>query len=162
MNPGTTNSVQLHRIIRAPAERVYRAFLDARALVKWLPPHGFTGTVHHLDATVGGGFRMSFTNFSADMSHSFYGTYQLLIPHEKIVYTNYFEDPQLPGEVLVSISLRPNMIGTDVQISQTGIPAAIPTEFCYAGWQDSLALLSRLVEPSIPAVARGAPRSECT
>ena len=143
-------TVRLHRVLRAPPERVYRAFLDPDAMVKWLPPHGFTGKVHHLDPRVGGNHRMSFTNFGTGRSHSFGGTYLELTPHERIRYTDRFDDPNLPGEMQVTITLRPVLCGTELAIVQDGIPAAIPVEFCYAGWQESLTLLAQLVEPEIP------------
>jgi uncharacterized protein YndB with AHSA1/START domain len=146
----TTGTVRLHRVLRAPAERVYRAFLDPDAMIKWLPPHGFTGKVHHMDAQVGGGYRMSFTNFGTGKSHSFGGTYVELTPPERIRYSDRFEDPNLPGEMQVSISLKTVACGTELQIVQEGIPAAIPVEFCYLGWQESLTLLAQLVEPNIP------------
>jgi uncharacterized protein YndB with AHSA1/START domain len=146
----STNTVRLHRVLRAPAERVYRAFLDADAMAKWLPPHGFTGRVHRMDARVGGGHRMSFTNFSTGKSHSFGGEYVELTPHERIRYTDRFESPDLPGEMHVSVTLKTVACGTEVEIVQEGIPAAIPVEFCYLGWQESLALLAHLVEPDIP------------
>ena len=148
--PPTTGTVRLHRVLRAPPERVYRAFLDPDAMAKWVPPHGFTGKVHQMDARVGGGYRMSFTNFGTGKSHSFGGTYVELTPHERIRYTDQFEDPNLPGEMQVTISLKQVVCGTDLQIVQEGIPAAIPVEFCYLGWQESLALLAHLVEPDIP------------
>jgi uncharacterized protein YndB with AHSA1/START domain len=146
----STNTVRLHRVLRAPAERVYRAFLDADAMAKWLPPHGFTGRVHRMDARVGGGHRMSFTNFSTGKSHSFGGEYVELTPHERIRYTDRFESPDLPGEMHVSVTLKTVARGTEVEIVQEGIPAVIPVEFCYLGWQESLALLAHLVEPDIP------------
>lgn len=146
----SANTVRLHRVLRAPAERVYRAFLDPDAMARWLPPHGFTGKVHHTDARVGGGYRMSFTNFGTGKSHSFGGTYTELTPHERIRYTDRFEDPNLPGEMSVTVTLRKVLCGTELQIVQEGIPAAIPAEFCYLGWQESLALLASLVEPEIP------------
>jgi uncharacterized protein YndB with AHSA1/START domain len=145
-----TNTVKLHRVLRASPERVYRAFLDPDAMAKWLPPHGFTGKVHQMDARVGGGYRMSFTNFGTGKSHSFGGRYTELTPHERIRYTDAFEDPNLPGEMQVTVSLRPVMTGTEIEIVQEGIPAAIPLEFCYLGWQESLGLLTQLVEPNIP------------
>jgi uncharacterized protein YndB with AHSA1/START domain len=145
-----TGTVKLHRVLRAPPDRVYRAFLDADAKAKWLPPHGFTGKVHHLDARVGGGYRMSFTNFTTGKSHAFGGTYQELTPGERIRYTDKFEDPNLPGEMQVTITLRKVLCGTELNVIQEGIPAAIPVEFCYAGWQESLTLLAQLVEPEIP------------
>ncbi|MDR7099903.1 uncharacterized protein YndB with AHSA1/START domain [Lysobacter niabensis] len=143
--PGT---VTLHRLVRAPAERVYRAFLDADAMAKWLPPHGFTGKVHEMDARVGGGYRMSFTNFSTGSSHSFDGTYLELVPGEKLRYNDRF--PGMPGEMEVTVTLKPVMTGTELHVVQQGIPDAIPVEFCYLGWQESLALLAQLVEPNIP------------
>ena len=148
--PAPTNTVRLHRVLRAPAERVYRAFLDADALVKWLPPHGFTGKVHQMDARVGGRYRMSFTNFSTGASHSFGGEYIELTPHERIRHTDAFEDPGMPGEMQVTITLRTVACGTELQIVQEGLPAAIPVEFCYLGWQESLSLLAHLVDPEIP------------
>jgi uncharacterized protein YndB with AHSA1/START domain len=146
----STNTVRLHRVLRAPPERVYKAFLDADAMVKWLPPHGFTGKVHHFDPRVGGGYRMSFTNFTSGKSHSFAARYVELTPHERIRHTDQFDDPNLPGEMQVTISLRKVLCGTELTIVQEGIPAAIPAEFCYAGWQESLALLALLVDPEIP------------
>lgn len=145
-----TNTVRLHRVLRAPPERVYRAFLDPDAMAKWLPPHGFTGKVHQMDARVGGGHRMSFTNFSTGSNHSFGGTYVELTPHERIRYTDQFDDPNLPGEMQVSISLLEIACGTELQITQEGVPAMIPLEFCYLGWQESLSMLADLVEPEIP------------
>lgn len=145
-----TGTVRLHRVLRAPAERVYRAFLDPEAMAKWLPPHGFTGKVHEMDARVGGGYRMSFTNFSTGKSHAFGGQYVELVPNESIRYTDRFEDANLPGEMKVSVVLRPVACGTELSIVQEGIPAAIPVEFCYLGWQESLLLLAQLVEPEIP------------
>jgi uncharacterized protein YndB with AHSA1/START domain len=145
-----TNSVSLHRVLRAPPGRVYRAFLDAGAMAKWLPPHGFTNTVHHLDAKVGGKYRMSFTNFTSGHAHSFGGEYQELVPDERIRYTGQFEDPNLPGAMRTTIMLRAVSCGTDVSIVQEGIPEMIPVEMCYLGWQESLALLALLVEPEIP------------
>ena len=146
----SANTVRLHRVLRAPPERVYRAFLDAEAMVKWLPPHGFTGKVHHLDAKVGGAFKMSFTNFSNGGSHSFGGTYLELVPHERIRHTDKFDDPNLPGEMQTTISLRRVSVGTEVDIVQEGIPGVIPVEACYLGWQESLTLLAQLVEAEIP------------
>jgi uncharacterized protein YndB with AHSA1/START domain len=145
-----SNVVRLHRVLRAPPERVYRAFLDPDAMVKWLPPHGFTGKVHHMDARVGGSHRMSFTNFSTGNSHSFGGRYVELTPHERIRYTDQFDDPAMPGEMQVTISLAPVACGTELTITQEGIPPDIPLEFCYLGWQESLSLLAHLVEPEIP------------
>lgn len=147
----TTGTVRLHRVMRAPAERIYRAFLDADALVKFLPPHGFTCRVHELDARVGGRYRMSFTNFGNGQSHSFGGKYLELVPNERIVNTDEFDDPGLPGEMRTTVSLRGVAVCTDVSIVQEGIPAAIPPEACYLGWQETLALLTLLVEPEIPA-----------
>jgi len=146
----TTRSVRLHRVLRAPAERVYRAFLDPDAMVKWLPPHGFTGKVHQMDARVGGGYRMSFTNFSTGGSHAFGGLYVELTPHERIRYTDQFDDPAMPGEMEVTIALRKTDFGTELEIVQAGLPPAIPVEACYLGWQESLALLAKLVEAEIP------------
>lgn len=143
-------TVRFHRVLRATPERVYRAFLDADALVKWLPPHGFTGRMHHLDAKVGGTFKMSFTNFTTGNSHSFGGKYLELVPHERLRYTDVFDDPNLPGEMQVTVILRPVSVGTDVSISQEGIPDVIPAEACCLGWQESLVLLAQLVEPEIP------------
>lgn len=145
--PGT---VKLHRVLKAPPERVYRAFLDPAAMCKWLPPHGFTGTVHSMDARVGGGHRMSFTNFSTGSSHSFGGTYVELVPNERIAYTDKFDDPNLPGTIEVTVVLRKVLCGTEVSIEQANLPAVIPVEMCYLGWQESLAQLATLVEPDIP------------
>ncbi|MDZ4780609.1 MAG: SRPBCC family protein [Planctomycetia bacterium] len=148
--PESTNSVNLHRVLKAPAERVYKAFLDPDAMARWLPPYGFLGKVHQHDARVGGSYRMSFTNFGTGKSHSFGGTYTELTPHERIRYTDKFEDPNMPGEMQVTIALRKVLCGTEVNIVQAGLPAAIPVEFCYLGWQESLAQLAHLVEPEIP------------
>ena len=148
--PTPTGTVRLHRVLRASPERVYRAFLDPDAMVKWLPPHGFTGKVHDMDPRAGGSYRMSFTNFGTGKSHSFGGTYVELTPHWRLRYTDRFEDPNLPGEMQVTVSLTPVACGTEVSIVQEGIPAAIPVEFCYLGWQESLTLLAQLVEPDIP------------
>ncbi|NMF90189.1 SRPBCC family protein [Aromatoleum petrolei] len=145
-----TGTVRLHRVLRAKPEKIYRAFLDAEALARWLPPNGFTCTVAQLDATVGGTFRMAFRNFSTGNSHSFGGTYLELVPHERIRYTDKFDDTKLPGEMVTTVSLRAVVCGTDVDIVQEGIPEAIPVEFCYLGWQESLEHLARLVEPEIP------------
>jgi uncharacterized protein YndB with AHSA1/START domain len=150
MMPSPTSTVRLYRVLRASPERVYRAFLEPDALVKWIPPHGFTAKIHEMDVRVGGGYRMSFTNFGTGKSHSFGGRYTELVPHSRIQYTDQFEDPNLPGEIQVAVSLRPVSGGTDVEIVQEGIPAVIPVEFCYLGWQESLALLAHLVEPQIP------------
>lgn len=145
--PGT---VRLHRVLRAPPERVYRAFTDAAALVKWLPPHGFTGTMHEFDARVGGGYRMSFTNLGTGGGHSFRVTYLELVPGERIVHTDTFDSAALPGEMRVTVTLARSIAGTELRIEQAGIPEVIPTDFCYQGWQESLALLAQLVEPEIP------------
>ena len=145
-----TGTVRLHRVLRAPPERVYRAFLDPEAMVKWLPPHGFTGKVHHIDAVVGGTYRMSFTNFGTGSSHAFGGTYRELVPGERIRYDDQFENPALPGTMQVSVSLKAVACGTEISIVQEGIPAMIPVEFCYLGWQESLTLLANVVEPQIP------------
>src|SRR4051794_24037841 len=148
----TTNShtVRLHRVLRATLERVYRAFLDADAMVKWLPPNGFTGRMHQMYAKVGGSFKMSFTNFTTGKSHSFGGNYLELTPHQRIRYTDRFDDPNLPGEILVTVELKQVFCGTEVNITQEGIPAVIPAEACYLGWQESLTLLAQLVEAEIP------------
>jgi len=145
-----TGTVQLHRVLRAPAERVYRAFLDADAMVRWIPPYGFIGKVHHMDAKVGGRFKMSFTNFGTGNSHSFGGEYLELIPHERIRYTDKFDDPNLPGEMEVTVTLKKVSCGTEISIVQAGIPEVIPVEMCYLGWQESLLQLAALVEPEIP------------
>lgn len=144
------STVKLHRVLRAPPERVYRAFLDADAMVKWLPPNGFTGKVHHLEARVGGAYKMSFTNFSNGQSQSFGGQYLELVPNERIRNTDRFDDPNLPGEMQTTVSLRKVSCGTEVNIVQEGIPDAIPQEDCYLGWQESLTLLAQLVEAEIP------------
>ena len=146
----TTGTVRLHRVLRAPPERVYRAFLDADAMAKWLPPNGFTGKVHHLDAKVGGTYRMTFTNFTSGNGHAFGGKYLELVPHERLRYTDVFEDANLPGEMQTTISLAKVFCGTELNVVQEGIPAVIPVEGCYLGWQESLALLARLVEAEIP------------
>ncbi len=146
----TTSTVNLHRVLRAPAERVYRAFLDAGAIAKWLPPYGFTCQVHHMDARVGGTFQMSFTNFTTGNGHSFGGEYLELVPNERIRYTDKFDDPNLPGEMQVTVTLTAVLCGTEISIVQEGIPAMIPVEMCYLGWQESLAQLATLVEPEIP------------
>lgn len=145
-----TNTVRLHRVLKATPERVYRAFLEPKALEKWCPPNGFTGEVHKLDARVGGEYRMSFTNFGTGKTHSFGGTYKELIPHSKLRYTDKFEDPGMPGEIQVTVTLKEVVCGTDVTIVQEGLPAVIPVEMCYLGWQESLQMLARLVEPEIP------------
>jgi len=146
-----TGTVTLHRIFRAPPDRLYRAFLDPDAMAKWLPPHGFTGRVLSLDARVGGRYRMQFTNFSNGQSHAFGGEYLELVPGERIVHTDGFDDPNLPGEMRTTITFRPVLVGTEVTAVQEGIPAVIPTEMCYLGWQESLQLLALLVEAEIPA-----------
>ena len=151
----STNTVRLHRVLRAPAERVYRAFLDADALAKWLPPHGFTGKVHHLDAQVGGSYRMSFTNFSTGQSHAFGGEYLELLPNERIRHTDRFDDPNLPGVMETTITLRPVFCGVELQVVQAGMPQAIPVEACYLGWQQSLQLLAQLVEADTGGPATG-------
>lgn len=148
--PDSTNTVRLHRVIRAPTERIYKAFLDPEAMAKWLPPHGFTGKVHEMDARVGGGYRMSFTNFGTGQSHAFGGRYVELSPHERVRYTDQFEDPNLPGEMQTTITLRRVVCGTELEIVQEGLPSAIPAEMCYLGWQESLSQLAQLVEPEIP------------
>ena len=145
-----TGTVQLHRVLRAPPERVYRAFLEADAMAKWLPPYGFTCQVHQLDARVGGAHRMSFRNFSTGHGHSFGGEYLELVPNEKLRYTDRFDDPHLPGTLEVTVTLRPVLCGTELSIVQSGIPQAIPVEMCHLGWQESLAQLAQLVEPAIP------------
>ena len=144
------NVVRFHRVLRATPERVYRAFLDPEAMVKWLPPNGFTGKVHHLDARVGGTYRMSFTNFATGRGHSFGGTYLELVPHERIRHTDTFDDPNLPGEMRTTVVLKKVSVGTELAITQEGVPDAIPAEACYLGWQESLTLLVQLVEPEIP------------
>jgi uncharacterized protein YndB with AHSA1/START domain len=144
------NTVRFHRVLRAPAERIYRAFLDAEAKAKWLPPNGFTGKVHHIDARVGGSYEMSFTNFSSGKSHSFGGEYLELVPHERLRWTDRFDDPNLPGEMTVTVTLKPVSVGTEVTIVQEGIPDVIPAEACVLGWQESLVLLGQLVEAEIP------------
>ena len=146
----STNTIRLHRVLKATPEKVYRAFLDADALSKWIPPNGYTGKVHHQDAKVGGTYRMSFTNFTDGKSHSFGGTYLELVPGEKLRYTDRFDDPNLPGDIQVTITLKKVLVGTEVNIEQAGVPAVIPPEMCYLGWQDSLINLAMLVEPEIP------------
>lgn len=145
-----TNTVRLHRVLRAPPERVYRAFLNADAMAKWIPPNGFTCTVHHMDTREGGTFRMSFTNFTTGQSHSFGGEYLELVPNELIRYTDQFDDPNLPGVMQVAVSLKAVSCGTELNVVQEGIPDVIPVEMCYLGWQESLVLLAKLVEPEIP------------
>jgi uncharacterized protein YndB with AHSA1/START domain len=145
-----TGTVRLHRVLRAKPERVYRAFLDADAMAKWLPPYGFTGKVHHLDAKVGGTYKMSFTNFTTGQAHSFGGEYRALVPSESIRYTDRFDDPNLTGEMITTVTLRKVSCGTELNVVQEGIPEAIPVEMCYLGWQESLMQLATLVEPEIP------------
>ncbi len=147
----STGTVTLHRVFRAPPDRLYRAFLDPDTMAKWLPPHGFTGRVLSMDARVGGRYRMQFTNFSNGQSHAFGGEYLELIPGERIVHTDSFDDPNLPGEMRTTITFRPVLVGTEVTAVQEGIPAVIPTEMCYLGWQESLQLLALLIEAEIPA-----------
>jgi uncharacterized protein YndB with AHSA1/START domain len=144
-----TSTVRFHRVLRAPPERIYRAFLDADAMAKWLPPHGFTGKVHSIDAKVGGSYKMSFTNFSNGQSHSFGGKYLELVKNERIVHTDKFDDPNLPGEMKTTIVFKKVSVGTDVSIVQEGIPEMIPAEMCYLGWQESLMLLGQLVEAEV-------------
>lgn len=146
----STGTVRLHRILQAPPERVYRAFLEPDAMAKWLPPYGFTCTVHQMDARVGGTYKMSFTNFGTGNGHSFGGEYRELVPNEKIRYTDSFDDPNLPGEMQTTVTLNPVACGTELNIVQEGLPAAIPVEMCYLGWQECLAQLAHLVEPEIP------------
>ena len=150
MTTGNTSTIKLHRVIKAPAERVYRAYLDANALAKWLPPNGFTGQVHHLEAKVGGFYKMSFTNFTSGKSHSFGGEYIELRPNELIRHTDRFDDSNLPGEMITTITLKQVMVGTELNVVQEGVPAVIPAEACYLGWQESLTLLTKLVEAEIP------------
>jgi uncharacterized protein YndB with AHSA1/START domain len=145
-----TNTIRLHRVLRATPEKIYKAFLDPDAMAKWLPPNGFTGKVHEIDAKVGGTYKMSFTNFTTGKSHAFGGTYIELTPHERIKYTDKFDDPNLPGEMQTSIKLTKASCGTELNVVQEGLPAVIPAEACYLGWQESLALLAKLVEPEIP------------
>ena len=145
-----SSTIRLHRVLRAAPERVYRAFLDAEAMVKWLPPNGFTAKVHHLDAKVGGTHKMSFTNLTTGKSHSFGGRYLELTPHERIRYTDKFDDPNLPGEMQTAVTLKKVSVGTELSIVQEGVPDVIPAEACYLGWQESLALLAELVEAEIP------------
>lgn len=145
-----SNTVKLHRVFTAPPERVFKAFIDPDALVKWMAPHGFTAKVHHLDAKVGGTYKMSFSNFSTGSSHSFGGTYHEIIPNQFLRYTDQFDDPNLPGEIEVIIQLKAVSVGTEVHITQSGIPEVIPVEACYLGWQESLQLLTLLITPEIP------------
>lgn len=144
------NTVRLHRVLRSKPERVYRAFLESDALVKWMPPNGFTATVHHIEPRVGGTYKMSFRNFTTGSSHSFGGKYLELVPNERIRHTDVFDDPNLPGEMQVTVSIRPVLVGVELQIVQEGIPDAIPLEACYLGWQESLTLFAQLVEAEIP------------
>ena len=146
----TTHTIRLHRILRTKPERVYRAFLDADAMSKWLPPNGFTGRVHHLEAKVGGTFKMSFTNFTTGKSHSFGGEYLELVPYERLRYTDRFDDPNLPGVIQVTVTLKAVSCGTELNVAQEGVPGIIPAEACYLGWQESLHLLAKLVEAEIP------------
>ena len=146
----TTNTIRLHRVLRATPERVYRAFIDADAMVKWLPPNGFTAKMHHMDAKVGGTYKMSFTNFTTGKSHSFGGKYLELVPNERLRYTDQFDDPNLPGEMQTTVTLKKVSCGTEVNIVQEGVPGMIPPEGCYVGWQESLILLGKLVEAEIP------------
>lgn len=146
----STNTIRLHRVLKAAPEKVYRAFVTADALAQWLPPMGFTATVHHLDPKVGGTHKMSFTNFTTGNGHSFGGTYLELVPGEKLRYTDKFDDPNLPGEMQVTVSLKKVLCGTEVNIEQSGVPAVIPPEMCYLGWQESLIKLAMLVDPEIP------------
>ncbi len=148
--PSAGNTIRLHRVLATTPEKVYRAFLNAEALAKWLPPYGFTCKVHSMDAKVGGKFRMSFTNFTTAKSHAFGGEYLELVPHERIRYTDVFDDPNLPGEMRVTVTLKTVSVGTEINIEQAGIPNVIPPEACYLGWQQSLAQLAKVVEPDIP------------
>lgn len=144
------NTVRLHRVLAAPPEKVYRAFLDSDAKARWLPPNGFTGKVHNSEAIVGGTYRMSFTNFTTGASHSFHGEYRELVPNERLRYTDMFDDPNMPGEIMVTVTLKKVSVGTEITIVQENLPDAIPVEGCYLGWQESLLNLARLVEPHIP------------
>ena len=146
----STHTIRIHRVLRSTPERVYRAFLNADAYAKWLPPNGFTGKVHHMEAKVGGTFKMSFTNFTTGKSHSFGGEYLELTPHERIRYTDVFDDPDMPGVIEVTVTLKEVCVGTELNIVQAGVPGAIPAEACHLGWQESLALLAKLVEAEIP------------
>ena len=150
MTTGNTSTIKLHRVLQAPPERVYRAFLDAGAMCKWLPPNGFTGQVHHLEAKVGGTYKMSFTNFTTGQSHSFGGEYLELVPNERIRNSDRFDDPNMPGEMQNTITLKKVSVGTELNIVQEGVPAFIPPEACYLGWHQSLTLLAQLVEAEIP------------
>ncbi len=146
----STGAVRLHRVLRAPPERVYRAFVDPDAMAKWLPPDGFTGRVHHIDAQVGGSYKMSFSSFSTGRSHSFGGEFLEVVPNERLRYTDKFDDPDLPGQMTTTVTLTKVSCGTELNVVQEGIPDAIPTEACYLGWQESLALLAKLVEAEVP------------
>lgn len=146
----TSHTIRLHRVVRSTPEKVYRAFLDADAMCRWLPPNGFLGKVSHVDAKVGGTFKMSFTNFGTGASHSFGGSYLELVPNERLVYTDKFDDPNLPGEMKVTVTLKKVICGTELNVVQEGVPAVIPAEMCYLGWQESLIQLAMLVEPDIP------------
>ncbi|MEX2498790.1 MAG: SRPBCC family protein [Wenzhouxiangellaceae bacterium] len=146
----TTNTIRLHRVFQAPPDRVYRAFLDGDAMAKWSAPNGFTGKVHHLDARVGGTYRMSFTNFTTGQSHNFGGEYLELVPNQRIVHTDKFDDPNMPGEMRVTVTLKQVSCGTELSLVQEGVPEVIPPEACYLGWQESLILLGKLVEAEIP------------
>jgi len=150
MTTSNTNTIRLHRVLKAPAERVYRAFLDAAAMCKWLPPNGFTCQVHELDAKVGGKYKATFTNFSTGNSHSFGGEYLELKPNELLRYSDRFDDPNLPGEMMTTVTLKKVSVGTELNIVQEGVPAVIPAEACYLGWQESMMSLAKLVEPEIP------------
>jgi uncharacterized protein YndB with AHSA1/START domain len=150
MAANNTNTIRLHRVLRGTPERIYRAFLEPEAMVKWLPPNGFTAKVHHIEAKVGGSYKMSFTNFTSGKSHAFGGTYLELTPHERIRYTDRFDNPNLAGEIQVSVTLKKVSCGTELHIVQEGVPGVIPAEACYLGWQDSLAQLANLVDPEIP------------
>lgn len=145
----STNTIRLHRVLRTTPEKLYRAFLEPDAVVKWLPPHGFTCKVHHMDAKVGGTYKMSFTNFTTQKSHSFGGTYKELVPGKRIRYTDKFDDPNMPGDMTATIEFKPVLCGTELSVVQEGVPAVIPAEMCYLGWQESLLLLANLVEPDI-------------
>lgn len=147
----TTHTIQLHRVLRSTPEKVYRAFIEADAMARWIPPYGFICKVHHLDARVGGSFKMSFINFSTGKGHSFGGVYLELVPHERLRYTDQFDDPNLPGIITVTVTLKKVVCGTELNIEQAGVPAVIPVEMCYLGWQESLAQLAKLVEPEIPS-----------
>ena len=146
----STHTIRLHRVLRSSPEKVYRAFIEADAMAKWIPPYGFTCKVHHMEAKVGGTFKMSFTNFGTGTGNSFGGEYLELVPHELIRYTDKFDDPNLPGELLVTVTLKKVSCGTELNVVQEGVPAVIPAEMCYLGWQESLAQLAQLVEPEIP------------